>query len=899
LHTHILPLDAGHAADSIWLRVAQQSSVWLDARGLALRDAVLLVPFAQHLAPARRAWMQLGRWQPRIETTHSLAASLGPSVLPQAGQVSYDAAIDSLSAEALVAQQSWAQALRRQDERAYALALARLVEAAHAFARAAAARAPAARAAFWQQARAALAAQGEGGGGAGFERALALLALEWAAAQAPIPATDALFDLRPSAWLLLQAGGLDMLSEQLLARSDETGVPNLRLLADMDLDTAFDATAPLGGLEQAVCGDFEDLAQCSAAAVLQHLNAGRAPLALIAQDRVLIRRVRALLERRGVSMQDETGWTLATTPAAAMLMALLRAAQALATLDEILAWLKSDLAADLRERAGASALASLELLCRARGWQTPAAVKLADLPPGSARLWQGALAALSGLSDGAPRRSLGQWLDALNLVLSGLRADALLLELDAGAQLLDALWLRRSPWPGSAHEQVLQQSQLRFAEFVGWVDQSLEAQQFVPASQADAQVVITPLARAMLRPFAAVVLPGADAQTLGAPGALPALLPDGLCVQCGLPGLQQQREALCHAFAQLLRSPQLTLLRSRAHGSEVLAPSPLLERLALALRRAGHVAELQEWVDARVARVLTPHALARTSAHAAGLMPARLSASALEALRNCPYQFFGRVLLGLREQDELAAEIDKRDFGTWLHAVLYEFHERRQGAGSTPDAQSDAELLQLLAHDQARALGLSPEEFLPYLSTLVRIAPRYLEWWGSREAEGQRYSAGEIDRAIQPFADAGEPLASVTLHGRLDRVDLQGGVRVLIDYKTSGVASLKARVAVPLEDTQLAVYAALMQADGDGDTDGMGYTPMRALYLALDDAKRIEAIEHPDVERSAALLLQGVGEDLQAMHDGAALPALGEGTLCEHCEMRGLCRRDDWAEVAL
>jgi len=331
----------------------------------------------------------------------------------------------------------------------------------------------------------------------------------------------------------------------------------------------------------------------------------------------------------------------------------------------------------------------------------------------------------------------------------------------------------------------------------------------------------------------------------------------------------------------------------------VLAPSPLLERLALALRRAGHVAELQEWVDARVARVLTPHALARTSAHAAGLMPARLSASALEALRNCPYQFFGRVLLGLREQDELAAEIDKRDFGTWLHAVLYEFHERRQGAGSTPDAQSDAELLQLLAHDQARALGLSPEEFLPYLSTLVRIAPRYLEWWGSREAEGQRYSAGEIDRAIQPFADAGEPLASVTLHGRLDRVDLQGGVRVLIDYKTSGVASLKARVAVPLEDTQLAVYAALMQADGDGDTDGMGYTPMRALYLALDDAKRIEAIEHPDVERSAALLLQGVGEDLQAMHDGAALPALGEGTLCEHCEMRGLCRRDDWAEVAL
>jgi ATP-dependent helicase/nuclease subunit B len=888
LHTIFLPLDERHAADSIWLRVAQHSSTWLDEQGLALRDAVLLLPFAQHLAPARRAWMQLGRWQPRIETTHSLAASLGPSVLPQAAQITFDAAIDALSAKDLVAQASWAQALRRQDERAYALALARLVEAAHAFARGAAARAPSLREAFWQQAREALSAQAS----LGFERALALLALEWAAAQAPTPATDALFELRPLAWIYLQAGGADTLSEQLLAHAQACDVPCLRLVADIELDTAFDATAPLGGLAQAVCGDFEDLAQCSAAAVLQQLNAGRAPLALIAQDRVLIRRVRALLERQGVGMQDETGWTLATTPAAAMLMALLRAAQGQASLDDTLAWLKSDLAADLRERAGASALPLLESLCRQRGWQKPAAVRLADLSPASARLWQWAMEALARLQAGGARRALGDWLAALNELLVDLRADVLLLNQDAGEQLLDALWLRRSPWPESAHEQALQHSLLNPAEFLDWVDQSLEAQQYVPATPADAPVVITPLARAILRPFAAVVLPGADAQTLGAAPALPALLSDGLCQQCGLPGQEQQRAAQASAFAQLLRSPQLTLLRSRALGSEVLAPSPLLERLNLALRRAGHSSAMLDWEDARLARALAPQASARGVARVPGLMPARLSASALESLRNCPYQFFGRVLLGLREQDELAAELDKRDFGTWLHAVLFEFHERRQ----LPQALPGAELLASLAQEQARALGLAPEEFLPYLGSLVRIAPRYLEWWAAREAEGQRYSAGEIDRAIQPFADAAEPLASVILQGRLDRVDLLDGARVLIDYKTSSVASLKARVAQPLEDTQLAVYAALMQAEADGDD---AYKPMRALYLALDDARRIEAVEHPEVERSAALLLQGVGEDLQALHEGAALPALGEGSVCEHCEMRGLCRRDDWAEAAL
>ena len=71
--------------------------------------------------------------------------------------------------------------------------------------------------------------------------------------------------------------------------------------------------------------------------MLDHLQAGRAPVALIAQDRVLLRRVRALMERQGLGVKDENGWTLATTAPAAQLMALLRAARRDATVDEWLA----------------------------------------------------------------------------------------------------------------------------------------------------------------------------------------------------------------------------------------------------------------------------------------------------------------------------------------------------------------------------------------------------------------------------------------------------------------------------------------------------------------------------------------------------------------------------------
>lgn len=45
----------------------------------------------------------------------------------------------------------------------------------------------------------------------------------------------------------------------------------------------------------------------------------------------------------------------------------------------------------------------------------------------------------------------------------------------------------------------------------------------------------------------------------------------------------------------------------------------------------------------------------------------RLSASGYDALRICPYRFFALYQLRLRETPELTGDVEKRDFGTWLH----------------------------------------------------------------------------------------------------------------------------------------------------------------------------------------------------------------------------------------
>jgi ATP-dependent helicase/nuclease subunit B len=66
---------------------------------------------------------------------------------------------------------------------------------------------------------------------------------------------------------------------------------------------------------------LEQEAQFAAQTILDWLQQGKSHIALIAQDRVAARRIRALLERAQVYVADETGWKLSTTRSAAALAA--------------------------------------------------------------------------------------------------------------------------------------------------------------------------------------------------------------------------------------------------------------------------------------------------------------------------------------------------------------------------------------------------------------------------------------------------------------------------------------------------------------------------------------------------------------------------------------------------
>lgn len=864
-------LENAADAASPWAAVVACVTEWARAESVGLRDAVVLLPFKQLLPLARAAFARAGGWSPRIETTQTLAAGLGPVAPPERGLITFDAAVDALAAAQLLRSQAWGTAWAGRDPRGFEQALAQVVATAHQMARAARAVPPAERPAHWALARDLLTPLAGPGASA---RLLARVALEWASL-APPPATDRLFALRPSAWIVLEAGGPDALSTRLQREAD---APALLIDCNPPSDRPFGLLGPAALPTLAVCESFEDEAACAAAQVLEHLRRGEQPVALIAQDRVLVRRVRALLERQQVSLLDETGWKLSTTRAAAQVMALLGAARGDARIDTLFDWLRSG---TLWSAPGqAAALAALESACRRARIGSLAALRHLDLDEPAARLRAAADEVLQAFAR-PTRQPLHAWLAQLASALQRCASLPLLAADEAGRQVLVALRLDAGRAGESAWVATAGEFTMSFTEFSAWVDRALEQETFRPAAGSNPQVVITPLARAMLRPFAALVFPGADDKHLGAPAAPHPLLGGALLPALGLPDAGEQRRTDLLAFGQCLRAARISFLRRRADGTDPLAASPLLERLAAALTQDGRA--LAPWVDPGHDLSITATPIFCSAPGAPGLLPERLSASACEALRACPYRFFALNLLRLREDDELDAEVEKRDYGNWLHHVLHVFHARR----SMPAApEEEIAHLHAVASTSQAEHGLDDAEFLPFAASFAAFAPRYVAWLHRRDAEGARWLRGEEPISIRPDA-----LAGMVLHGVIDRVD---AVRAdgfeaiqLIDYKTGHVSGLKEKVRVPLEDTQLAFYAALA---------GAGHSvPLRAIYLAVDGTQRIDEVEHKNVADTAAALLQGLAHDLARVRAGAGLPALGEGATCDFCAARGVCRRDHWS----
>ena len=607
---------------------------------------------------------------------------------------------------------------------------------------------------------------------------------------------------------------------------------------------------------------LEAEARAVATWVADQLHAGHRNIALIALDRETARRVRALLDRMNVLAADETGWTLSTTAAAAVIDRWLECVASDFPHIELLDLLKSPfLLGDPATRQ--DQVLQFELALRRQGVSQGMGdlLRVAHAQFGELPDWLATL--FSARQDFAQNKTtLTGWLTRLIAGLDQLKAIPPLQADAAGASVLDTLNTLRDDLADDAEKY-------SFNEWRRWLNLALESASFIDDSVVS-PVVLTSLPAARGRVFDAVAVIGADAQHLPARPA-PGLFSQTTRARLGLPTARDEADVATADLMQLLTQGPALLSWQAWHNDEPNPASPLVLRLQ-ALHRAAWGTDLPQQASGEPptqASALPAASVRPAPSVTAAQLPRRYSPTAYQTLLDCPYRFFVTSVLDIRELDEADDALDKSDYGNALHRILNTFH------GSTPPVARDAALQQLRDISSTEFAALPAYTATAWRTRWEAIQPAYIDAWLDWVAQGWRFQAGEAAYE-QPFNVPG--LGDIVLHGRVDRVDQNNGALAVIDYKTGAATGLKKKLKDPTEAVQLPFYAWLADA--------------AAAYLPINETP-IAPLEL-DGETDVDAITRRLPELLGAMAAGAALQANGVDGICQYCEARGLCRKGMW-----
>ena len=356
---------------------------------------------------------------------------------------------------------------------------------------------------------------------------------------------------------------------------------------------------------------------------------------------------------------------------------------------------------------------------------------------------------------------------------------------------------------------------VKLAEAVRQLRQICQERIFQPQTEGDPPLQIMGLLETAGRAFDALWVLGMN-DHVWPPAARPnALLPAELQRAHELPNASAAvQEAFARRVqARLMRSaPRLIFSWSRMEGERELRPTPLLAglpRLAEEVRAVPLPGLIEQLASAGPGCEALDDSRAPAlpqGQHVAG------GAALLRAQALCPAWAFYRYRLLATSPDSPLEELDERQRGSLLHAVLQAFWQRHGEEGGEIFRQWDDERL-AQEIDTAVQAGLQrclAELALPLSARQQQLERtrlvQLLQQWLALEAERKTpfvVSACEAQHELE--------IAGLRLTLRSDRIDsLADGRQLVIDYKTGSQLALKGWLGERLAEPQLPLYAALV-----------------------------------------------------------------------------------------
>jgi ATP-dependent helicase/nuclease subunit B len=644
--------------------------------------------------------------------------------------------------------------------------------------------------------------------------------------------------------------------------------------------------------------DVEDEATAALNVIKRWLIAGKRNIAVVALDRLAARRLRALAERDQILMSDEIGWPFSTTVSATAIMRWLEAKRDGFYFETLIDLIKSPfIFADLESEWTKPRLKAAVLLIEHAIRRASVVAGLLRVREALLRLpvqedntiFEDALALLDRLIEAdrtftSARRTAAAWMAALNDSLKTLGLDVGLARDAAGAGLLEHL--------ANAEEDVASSRvNLSISEWMDWLRTQMEEARFRDQT-IDSPIVMTSLEATRFRNFDATILIGASAGNLPGKPASTGIFNQSVRRQLGLSTHADTLDITTDDLLGLLnRSDEAWISWQSSGGSadEPASPSPWVAALLLRARRAGGFANSQsQLAETPIPTGVSSHVASRPSpVLAPGQVPQKISASGYQSLIDCPYQYFSRAVLKLRSPDEVEEEMEKRDFGEFVHDILHRFHQRF----AVVTGVDPLELRNGLLEETEAVFAVALEQ--NFMARAWRLQwesaiDAYLSWQLQREEQGWHWHAGEFENGFELQLENGE---SFRLEGRLDRIDqreFEGAKQTaVIDYKARSASALQAKLKSAGEDVQLPVYAALAEAAHPDNQVA------EAAYLSIE-RNGVKQVPYPEPHNIGEAHVIRLHAMFEAMHNQAPLPAQGVEKVCQFCEARGLCRRDYW-----
>lgn len=272
------------------------------------------------------------------------------------------------------------------------------------------------------------------------------------------------------------------------------------------------------------------------------------------------------------------------------------------------------------------------------------------------------------------------------------------------------------------------------------------------------------------------------------------LLPDTLRQKLGLPDNRHRYVRELYMLKAMIHSRSSVDLIAGRHSQkgEPLTPSRLL--------LASNPDELPQWIlkfydtrhnSPRAPLLMTP---GKTSTFDVPRpMPldrpiTNLSVTAFRDYIACPYRFYLKHVLRLRQLDDTAVEMDAMSFGNMAHDVLQQFAQSSLIQSSDADSIADFLASTLQSRIQNKFGSKPPAVIHIQQEILQQRLARFAAWQAGQTAMGWKLDVKLTERKLQTILDVdGQPF---TIHGRIDRCDHLTNAQAdqqthrLLDYKT-------------------------------------------------------------------------------------------------------------------